>query len=349
MSELRHDTIQKRWVIIAAERGKRSTDFDRPKTIVSREAQCPFCPGNEALTPPEITALRPGGGPPDSPGWTVRVIPNRFPALGVETRDLARSAEGIYDRMNGVGAHEVIIEGPEHDGMMADYSVEKLTEVFKIYRSRLTELMRDPRLRYVLIFKNHGEAAGASLAHPHSQVIAMPVTPRTVAIELRSAREHYILKERCLICDIIRQERVSGSRMVYDDAGFVAFAPYASRFPFELFVAPRSHSSNFGAATDGDLENLGRCMKEIMTRLKRALHDPPFNFVIHTSPNANASPVRPGYWMTLDYDYHWHLEIIPRLTKLAGFEWGTGFYINPTSPESAAEYLRKVPVNGDRS
>lgn len=345
MSQLRHDPIQRRWVIIAEERKKRAGDFAACKTENKSNRKCPFCPGNESMTPPEIASVA-NGDTSGTASWKIRVVPNRFPALDTHIPDLGRMGEGIYDRMNGVGAHEVIIEGPEHDQTMGDYSLDKFYDILCMYRERLVDLMKDNRLRYVLIFKNHGEAAGATLIHPHSQVIATPITPRTVSIELQSCRDHYRLKERCLICDIIQQEVESGERIIYDDGAYIVYAPYASRFPFELFVAPRQHSCSFGNATDEDLRMLSGCMKNIFTRLRIALNDPPFNFVIHTSPNSSAKPVRPGYWATLEYDYHWHIEIIPRLTKLAGFEWGTGFYINPTTPEDAAQTLREISTDG---
>ncbi len=301
--------------------------------------------GNESMTPPLIASTNSISDSTGAVSWKIRVVPNRFPALAVDIPTLGRTGEGIYDRMNGVGAHEVIIEGPEHDQTMGDYSADKFFDVLSMYRERLVDLMKDNRLRYVLIFKNHGEAAGATLIHPHSQIIATPITPRTVSIELQSCRDHYRLKERCLICDIIQQEAESGDRIIYDDGAFIAYAPYASRFPFELMIAPRFHTHCFGRMSDEELRQLGQCMKIIFTRLKIALNDPPFNFVLHTAPNAAAKPVRPGYWVTLEYDYHWHIEIIPRLVKMAGFEWGSGFYINPTTPENAAKTLRELSID----
>lgn len=344
-SEIRHDPIQKRWIIIAAARKERPQDFKIVQESIDDAASCPFCPGAENRTPPEITALRHDGSEPNTPGWTVRVVPNRFPALSIEPATLGRAAAGMYDYMNGVGAHEIVIEGTEHRFGLADFPLEQLIQVFRMQRNRMVDLMRDERLRYVLVFKNHRAIAGASLSHPHSQIIATPITPRTVAVELETARDHFRLKERCLFCDIIRQEVSDGERIIYDDGAFIVFAPYASRFPFELFIAPRNHAHHFGEASDEDLGNLAECMLEIMNRLKNGLNDPPYNYVIHTAPNVNCKPIRPGYWQTLQHDFHWHIEVIPRLTKMAGFEWGSGFFINPTPPEVAAEFLRKVSSN----
>ena len=342
MPELRHDPIQKRWVIIASERGRRPDDFPKLEQNVPT-GFCPFCEGNEAKTPPEITAIRYNGRGPNSPGWQVRVVPNKLPALRIEG-GLERKGIGIHDRMNGVGAHEVIIETPKHDLGMADMPLADLERVIWMYRERLNDLLRDSRFKYVLIFKNYGAAAGASLAHPHTQIIATPVTPLALAQELNSAKDHYHYKERCLFCDVIEQELESGERIVLANNHMVAMAPYASRFPFELFLAPRQHSHSFAEITDGMIHELAASLKEVLSRIKRCLNDPPFNFLVHTTPNVGMTPRRAAYWDTISADFHWHIEIIPRLTRIAGFEWGTGFYINPTAPEEAAKYLREVEL-----
>jgi UDPglucose--hexose-1-phosphate uridylyltransferase len=342
MPELRHDAIQKRWVIIASERGRRPDDFPRQEQL-AKEGFCPFCPGNESKTPPEIMAVRYDGSRPNTPGWQVRVVPNKYPALRIEG-ELERKGVGVHDRMNGIGAHEVIIETPRHDLEMADMSVDELQRVLWVCRERLVDLYRDRRFKYVLIFKNHGAAAGASLSHPHTQIIATPVTPLAISEELASAKEHYHVKERCLFCDMITQELESGERIVYAGESFVALAPYASRFPFELFLAPRFHHYSFAEADDGMLRGLALALKDVLSRIKRCLNDPPFNFLVHTVPNVKATPKRSSYWDTIAADFHWHLEIMPRLTRIAGFEWGTGFYINPTAPEEAAKYLREVEL-----
>ncbi len=342
MPELRHDPIQKRWVIIATERGLRPDEFpriDEPRP----NGFCPFCEGNESRTPPEIRAFRSNGKGPNQPGWQVRVVPNKFPALRIEG-ELNRRGLGVHDWMNGIGAHEVIIETPRHDLAMADLSVEQLENVILMYRERLQDLLRDSRFKYVLIFKNHGSAAGASLSHPHSQLIATPVTPLTLAGELISAKHHYHGKERCLFCDVISQELESGERIVLSTERMVAIAPYASRFPFEVFLAPRQHQHNFAELSDEMARELAAALGEVLRRIKVSLSDPPYNFLIHTCPNTRAKPRRTAYWDTIEVDFHWHIEIMPRLTGIAGFEWGTGFYINPTAPEEAAKYLREAEL-----
>ncbi len=347
VSELRHDPIQRRWVIVATARGGRPHDF----SVIDDRSQegkfCPFCPGNEHKTPKEILAYRDPNTEPNTPGWELRVIPNKFPALAIEG-ELNRQGFGLYDKMRGLGAHEVVVETPNHDQHMADMPLEHLVKVIYAYRERLEDLMKDTRFRYVLIFKNWGLTAGASLSHPHTQIIATPITPRTVAIELQSAQDHFRVKERCLFCDMIAQEVASNERIIQSNNRFLAIAPYASRFPFESFIIPKRHSYSFTEIDDDGIWDLARMLKDILGRLKIYLKDPPFNWLLHTSPNINMTPKRPGYWQTIQFDYHWHIEVIPRLTKMAGFEWGTGFYINPTPPETAAEELRAVDLTKDR-
>ena len=294
------------------------------------------------MTPPEILVLR-SSEDPSHLRWRVRVVPNKYPALQIEG-ELERRGHGHYDRLNGIGAHEVIIETPVHDLALADQPIDQLTLVLRAYRERLRDLERDHRFRYILIFKNEGANAGASLYHSHSQVIATPVTPRTVAMELAAARDHFALKERCIFCDLLDQETREGHRVVCADDDFVTYCPYASRFPYEMTLMPRRHAHDFALTDDGMLQRLARHMKNSLQRMHAALDHPPYNFLLHTAPNTRSNTMRPGYWSTLPLDWHWHFEILPRLTSVAGFEWGTGFYINPTAPEDAAEHLRKVAL-----
>lgn len=338
MHELRHDPFQRRWVIIASERTRRPLDLHERGCGAPVPAEhCPFCPGNEAMTTPPIRTLTEAGD------WQLRVVPNRYPALRIEG-ELEREGVGLFDRMSAVGAHEVVIETPQHELGMADMSTVQLDRILEVYRERLVDLYRDPRLRYVLIFKNHGVPAGASQSHSHSQIIATPVTPRTIVTELQVAREHYQLKERCLYCDVIRDELRSGERVVQADSAFVVLAPYASRFPFELMILPREHGCRFETITPEQRGALARVLRDSLKRLSLCLDDPPYNVMLHTAPNLRRleNNPEPDWFHTLQVDYHWHIEIIPRLTRIAGFEWGTGFYINPTAPETAARFLRKA-------
>jgi UDPglucose--hexose-1-phosphate uridylyltransferase len=330
LPQLRKDPITGRWVIIATDRAQRPSDFIRERVEIKGVRYCPFCPGNELKTPPEVLAFREHGGPNEN-GWRVRVVPNKFPALRVEG-DLNRQGEGLYDRMNGVGAHEVIIETPEHDMTLANLSEKRIEEVFWAFRERALDLKKDQRLRYILIFKNHGEMAGASLEHSHSQLIALPVVPKRVQEEIDGARRYHDFKERCVYCDIIRQEAESGVRVVLETDHILALSPYAPRFPFETWVIPRRHESHFESTDAAVIQNLAWVLRMTLRKLDKVLEQPAYNTVIHTGPMQQGPMPH----------YHWHIEIIPKLTKVAGFEWGSGFYINPTPPEESARYLREA-------
>lgn len=335
MPELRKDPITGRWVIIATERAKRPTDYPREPVVIEGGKFCPFCYGNEEKTPPEIMAYRSNGTPPNTPGWDLRVVPNKFPALGIEG-ELERAGEGMFDRISGIGAHEVIIESPDHDATLAQLSEKRVEDVLWSYRDRIVDLKKDARFRYVLIFKNHGAAAGASLEHSHTQLIALPIVPKRVREEVDSSKQYYQMKERCIFCDIIRQERQSAVRVIAEDDVFLTLAPYAPRFPFEAWILPKQHSAAFEEASVPQFERLAAALKTLLQRVDSVLDRPAYNFVLHTTPMREDT----------ELFYHWHLEFMPKLTKVAGFEWGTGFYINPTPPEVSAQALRdaKVPA-----
>jgi len=320
-----------RWVIISTDRQKRPNDFvfERAQTIIGKDA-CPFCPGHESLTPPEVMAYR-NGSAPNAPGWELRVVPNKFPALQGEGQ-FDRAGEGMFDRMNGIGAHEVIIETPHHERAFSQMSEPEIERVLWAYRERMADLKKDFRLRYVLVFKNQGAAAGATLEHTHSQLIALPIVPDFVRDEIAGARRHFQDKERCVFCDIVSQELGAGVRVVTENADVVAVAPYAPRFAFETWLLPKRHGARFEEAPRHEYESLARALKSVLQRMDKALETPPYNLVVHTSPFSED---------TTDV-YHWHVEVMPKLTRVAGFEWGTGFYINPTSPEEAARVLRNV-------
>lgn len=341
MSELRWDPLRRHWVIMASERGLRPRDFHAEQ---EREemVSCPFCYGNEGRTPREVFAIRPAGTP-DSPGWKVRVIPNKYPALRIEG-ELKSHSHGPYDVMNGIGAHEIIIETPDHDRGLADLSPAEMMDVLRAYRARLLDLRRDFRFRYMVLFKNHGRAAGASLSHSHSQIIAVPLMPPMAVTELKSCREFFLAKDRCLVCDLIEFELSQGVRVVKEFADYVILAPYASSFPFELRLFPKKHQHDFALLTDEQLSGLAQAMHEMLAGIKQVLRDPPYNFILHTAPPQHERPGRPDYWTSLEYDYHWHIELVPRLTQIAGFEWGSGFHINPTRPEDAAQFLREAEL-----
>jgi UDPglucose--hexose-1-phosphate uridylyltransferase len=332
MPDLRKDPVTGRWVIISTERQKRPSDFQIDTVTIKPDALCPFCEGHEDKTPPEILAYR-NGTPANTRGWEVRVVPNKFPALRVEGT-LDREGEGLFDRMNGIGAHEVIIETPDHMATLATMSEQAIERVFWAWRDRVLDLKHDFRLRYIVIFKNHGASAGASLEHAHSQLIALPIVPREMSEELEGSRLHFQRKERCVFCDIIRQELKDGARVIAESADFVAIAPYAPRFPFETWLLPKRHAARFEDASRNEYGSLARILKNLLQRMNQTLLAPPYNLIVHSSPLPDDT----------SQFYHWHLEVMPKLTRVAGFEWGTGFYINPTGPEEAAEVLRKTTV-----
>lgn len=341
MSELRKDSVIGRWVIIATERAKRPDQFSSHAPEGPTERPCPFCEGKESETPPEIYALRPGHTPANTPGWEVRVVPSHAPFLKIEG-ELERRGKGLYDMMNGIGAHEIVIETNQHVANMADLGEEQIAKVITCYIDRMLGLEKDQRFKYVLVFKNHGWVAGAGrVKHSRSQLIATPVNLKRVKEELAGAKFYYDYHERCVFCDLLKQELEAKDRLILDIDGFIAITPFAPRFPFEVWILPKKHSCDFTSLDMSMRLDLGKILKKILAKLKKGLNDPPYNYVLHTAPFRRQ---KVGYWRSIDYDYHWHIEIIPRLTRLAGFEWGTGFYICPLPPEDAAEFLRKVEV-----
>jgi UDPglucose--hexose-1-phosphate uridylyltransferase len=333
MPELRKDPIIDRWVIISTERGKRPVFFSE-EVSPSKAAMCPLCQGNEPMTPPEVYAVRRDGSSPNSAGWALRVVPNKFPALRIEG-SLDRQGVGLYDKMNGVGAHEVIIETPNHTETLTDLGIEGTQAVLAAYRARIIDLARDRRFKYVMVFKNHGSTAGASIDHSHSQLIALPIIPRRVLEEINGSLAYYRFKERCIFCDIIAQEREDNVRVVYENDQCIALSPYAARFPFETWILPKSHEPYYASADRYDnYHAVADALSTVLKKYGRVLKNPPYNFMIHTTPFGNGEAPH----------YHWHIELIPRLTKMAGFEWGTGFYINPTPPEESTAFLKDAQV-----
>ncbi|MDD4953566.1 MAG: galactose-1-phosphate uridylyltransferase [Candidatus Omnitrophica bacterium] len=341
MPELRKDPIIGRWVIIATERAKRPDQFSSSAQGGPPENACPFCEGSESHTPHEIYAVRKAGAAANTPGWDLRVVPSIAPFLGIEG-DLGRSGKGLYDMMNGIGAHEIIIETNQHIANMADLSEEQIALVLACSNDRIVDLEKDKRFKYVLVFKNYGWVAGAGrVKHSRSQLIATPVNPKRVKEELAGARQYYEYHERCVFCDMIRQEMAFKERVILDIDGFVAVTPFAARFPFEVWILPKKHSCDFTSLEPSQRLDLGRIIKKVLAKLKKGLNDPPYNYILHTAPFRRE---KMGYWKSIDHDYHWHIEIMPRLTRMAGFEWGTGFYICPLPPEHAAKFLREVEV-----
>jgi UDPglucose--hexose-1-phosphate uridylyltransferase len=331
MPELRKDPITDSWVIISTDRARRPSDFVRETTPARPSGRfCPFCPGHESKTPPEVLAYRHGSAA-NQPGWSLRVFPNKFPVLGIEGA-LDREGNGMLDKMQGIGAHEVVVETPDHALSITELPEKSIEQVLWAFRDRVNDLKNDKRLRYVLLFKNEGDAAGATLEHTHSQLIALPVVPKRVQEELDGSKGYYDFKERCIFCDLIRQEAKSGERVVIETDRFIVIEPYAARFPFETWILPKQHKSHYEDTDAQHFENLAWVLKSTLRKLEKVLERPPYNFLIHTAPLQEAA----------NPYYHWQIEVIPKLTRVAGFEWGTGFYINPTPPEESAQFLREA-------
>jgi len=332
MSELRKDPVVDRWVIISPKRGERRGAFaEREENGEKESGNCPFCEGNEDQTPPEILAYRKEGTRRDGPGWRIRVLPNKFPALQ-KTQELIKKSVGIYDFMSGTGAHEIIVETPKHGVSIFSLPTNYVSELVRIYRDRVIDLAKDPHFEYILVFKNKGLLAGASMNHAHSQVIATPVVPKRVKEELTGAREYHEHTGRCIFCQVVKQELSSKERIVWENEAFLSIAAFAARFPYETWILPKEHRSNFESLTEREVVHLAETLKSTMNAMNKAASYPSFNYLIHNSPCSSRFL---GY-------YHWHIEIIPHLTRIAGFEWGTGFYINLLAPEEAARRMRRT-------
>ena len=329
MSEWRADPVTGQWVVIAADEPLRRRDFDLDPVIPIDEAYCPLCEGEEAAAGHEIAAVR-DGTPSDGPGWRLRVVPNRVPALRVEAT-LDHRGDGLFERMNGLGAHEVVVETPRHDATWATLPVEDLTLVLAAWRDRIADLQRDSRLRAALVFKNEGVKAGARLAHPHSQVVAMPLVPGALAAEVAGARRHFEASGRCLYCALVEQELAAGTRVIASTAAAVVLAPFAARWPFETWLLPRAHHARFELAPASLLAEVAATVQPVLRAIAARLEEPALNVVLHSTPYAEAD----------DAIYHWHLEIVPRVLRASGFDLGSGTAINPVSPEEAARVLRR--------
>ncbi|MDD4334973.1 MAG: galactose-1-phosphate uridylyltransferase [Desulfotomaculaceae bacterium] len=330
MPEWRKDPIVNRWVIIATERGKRPNEY-KEINEGKKSQKCFFCEGSEEQTPPEIIAYREPDTSKDTPGWWVRVVPNKFPALNIHGTSYQR-ARGIYQYMDGVGAHEVIIESSNHIIGMNEQTEKQVEEIIWIWRDRSLDLRKDTRLKYIQIFKNTGRVAGASLEHTHSQLVAIPFVPEDVRKEIEGMKEYFNRRGSCVMCDMIGQEISEKERIILENDHFISFSPFASRFPFEIWITPREHQFDFAHLREEQVKDLAHVLRNSLGKLTSMIRNIPYNVVLHTAP-VNQEEER---------HFHWHLEIMPRLTVMAGFELGTGYFINPTPPEIAAQVLRET-------
>lgn len=337
MHELRKDLLLGRWVAVLSE-SKSPEEYIVPEIEEEDGQNCVLCPGRENETPKEITAIRKPGTQPNTPGWYVRALPSFNPVFQIEG-DLGRRGVGIYDRMNSIGANEILVESPEHNVRPEDMGLEQMIKVVTLYRDRIADLEKDSRLRYILIYKNSGKYAGETFRHPVSYLMATPVIPKVVKDELDNAKLYFSYKERCVFCDIIREELNAGDRIIVETKSFICFCPYAGQFPFESWIILKRHSCAFHEITQEELEDLALILMTMLKKIRKIFKNAQFNYFIHTAPNMIP---RRNHWHTLGEDFHWHIEIVPRLIRTSGFELGSGFYILPTSPENAAKFLREV-------
>lgn len=335
MPQLRQNYVLKEWVIIATERAKRPEQLKEDKDIHSQnvpvfDPNCPFCPGNEEKSGNTREFYRTGG---DSTDWKLRVIPNKFPALSpMEESDVRINTTGYLRWMDGIGNHEVLIETPEHNLTIATMPEHSVLNVLRAYQLRLCGLMQLSHVESVILFRNHGTRAGASLVHPHSQIIALPIIPRDVIARMNESIRYHEEHRECIFCRVMKSELEDGSRIVIDGKHFVVFVPYAAYSPFSMWIYPKRHCSSFCDVYEEELVELSTIIRQALRKLYYGLNDPDYNYIIRSSPK--------GYQNSAFF--HWYITIVPRMTRTAGFELGSGMYINPTIPEENAAYLRSI-------
>ena len=335
MPEIRQNIISRQWVIIATDRARRPHEFKQEQSVrvelPSYVPTCPFCPKNEKLTP--LETYRIPAGEPMSPNWRVRAVPNKFAALAAEG-ELVRMNVGLKRTISGVGQHEVIVESPDHSATLAQMDDAEVEQVVGVYLQRAQSVLEDSRVEHVTLFKNHGPAAGTSLEHPHAQLIGTPLIPHEVRDRLETALGFYDDTGRCIFCTTLEEEREEIIRIVEENEHFAAFVPFAALSPFHLWIYPKRHCASFLSLVEEEVPSLARLLRRTLRRLYDGLGDPDFNFVVRTTPK-ESEQVR---------YYHWYLSIVPRLTRTAGFELGSGMFINTASPEESAQFLRGVEV-----
>jgi len=335
MSEIRRDPISKSWIILATERAKRSSDFmEIQREEKTAKSKCPFCGKGEMTEPLDSFAVWPGERVgEEKPIWKTRVLPNKFPALYPSVELVQDSEKGLYHFLSGTGGHEVIVDSPVHDETFATMSLDQLRAIINTYAHRYKFWKLDPRIAYVLVFRNYKRAAGASLSHPHSQVIATPIIPPRISEEMDQVKDYYEQNDSCVFCDILKLEMEDkAKRKVFENDTMFAFCPFASRIPFEICIAPKEHEGSMKNLPKNQVQDLAKTLSAVFKKLAKLLNDPAYNFSIHVAPLKTPDLVY----------YHWHIEILPRLTIAAGFEWGSGIYINVVSPEKAAKELRET-------
>ena len=335
MAEIRKDIITGGAVIISPERGKRPHDFKQSESNIpstqNYHEDCPFCQGNEGQTPPEIFAYREGNYGPNEKGWSIRAVPNLFSPLKKDTK-LEVLERGFYEKISAAGTAEVFIETPEHKETLGTHSHEQVVKIIKGLKERYISLKEDERLKYIQVFKNFGSSGGASKEHAHWQIMSLPIVPELIEKEIIGSKKYYEDKKICPYCDIVKKELSDNERVVIESESFIAVCPYASKFAFETWIIPKVHKGQFELLTENEIDDLAKVLKDIVSKMERGFNYPPYNIVIHTTPIDMGEQTY----------YHWHIEILPRLTIFAGFEWGTGVIINPTPPELATQSLKEI-------
>jgi UDPglucose--hexose-1-phosphate uridylyltransferase len=329
MSEIRKDPLSHTWVIIATERSKRPSDFSSPSQEQKKKKKfCPLC--EEAKEPPPSDDPWPGIIDEKTGKWLTRILPNKYPALSTSTPLEQGEVAHLYHYLSGIGGHELVLDSLKHESTLASMEKSEIEAMLLTYKQRFLYWKRDPRISYVLVFKNYKPEAGASLEHPHSQIIASPIIPPRIFEELREAKEHYKIYGECLLCSILSQERES-PRKVFENESILCFTPFASRFPFETYFIPKIHQASLEEASEKIISDLAQAFAWYFPKVSKILNDPAFNYILHVAPLKT-----PG----LLY-YHWHIEVIFRLTRPAGYEFGSGIFINPVPPEKAAQYIKE--------
>ena len=335
MPQLRQNIVLKEWVIIATERAKRPEELKENKDISlnirpPHDENCPFCPGNEEKTGNTVEFYRYGGGH----DWKIRVIPNKFPALAPPENEISHNTSGNFRWMDGVGNHEVVIETPRHDLTMATMDAQDVVNILKTYQNRIKTLYEIPYIESVIPFRNHGTRAGASLVHPHSQIIALPIIPKDIMERMNESIRFHEEHRECIFCRVLRSELETGERVVLDTKDYTVFVPYAAFSPFAMWLFPKRHTSSILEVTDEELSEAASVLRQALRKLYFGVNDPDYNFIIRGAPKGYSNSVF----------FHWYITIVPRLTRTAGFELGSGMFINPSIPEENADYLRKVEI-----
>ncbi len=330
MSVIRQDLITKDWTIFAGDRSGRPTDFKKvkeKKVLNEYEPCCPFCRGNDHMTPKEVFTIE------GDDGWLVRVVPNKFPILepgGKTETDIKRSAAGPYLEIDGTGSHEVIIESPKHNDNLCQLESGQVENVIRTYRERFIELSSNKNNKLIVIFKNHGNKAGTSLVHPHSQLVATPFIPSFVRNRFCESERYFNDFGKCVYCEMIAYEKKIRKRIIYENEGFIALAPYASAVPYNIWILPKKHQACFAKISENDIVSLATNLKTVIKKLYNLLDDPDYNYIIDSTPIDQAG----------SRFYHWHIEVVPQLITRAGFEIGSGINVNTILPERCAELLR---------